>query len=342
MGYNMTMSKKISFAFLTIALVAGMAFVAPAPRAQAATCLNIGQNLKVGDYDLGGPADVTALQTYLFQSGFMNHAPTGYFGSLTRSAVIQFQGSYGILQSGFVGPLTRAKLQNVTCTGGPVENSTISLNPTSGPVGTVVTISGWDLTANSFVKFGSGQISNVTYTPAASYTCNLGAPACVGAYPAQLKFTIPEYMGVYCPPNANCIAMAMALQVTPGTYAVSVVNPNGTISNSVNFTVTGGSSTQQFSITSISSPATLAVGASGTWTINVQGNGGGNLQYSAVWGDEWYSMPSVNTAYPQAYQSSASFTHTYSLVGTFHPTFTVKDQYGNTGTVSSTVTVAPH
>lgn len=49
---------------------------------------------------------------------------TGYFGNLTFGAVKRFQSKYGIRQTGYVGPLTRAKLNSlygyrcrVRCTG---------------------------------------------------------------------------------------------------------------------------------------------------------------------------------------------------------------------------------
>lgn len=38
---------------------------------------------------------------------------TGYFGSLTLRAVKRFQVKYGIIQTGYVGPLTRAKLNEL-------------------------------------------------------------------------------------------------------------------------------------------------------------------------------------------------------------------------------------
>jgi hypothetical protein len=38
---------------------------------------------------------------------------TRFFGSLTRSAVLRFQKKYGIVQTGYVGPLTRAKINQL-------------------------------------------------------------------------------------------------------------------------------------------------------------------------------------------------------------------------------------
>ena len=40
-------------------------------------------------------------------------SPTGYFGPLTRQAVINFQKKYGIDPIGTVGPITRAKLNQI-------------------------------------------------------------------------------------------------------------------------------------------------------------------------------------------------------------------------------------
>jgi hypothetical protein len=67
-----------------------------------------------------GP-QVTELQQLLTKLGFYNGPVTGYFGNLTRRAVIKFQQTYGISPAtGFVGPLTRGKL-----------NQVVSIKPTS-------------------------------------------------------------------------------------------------------------------------------------------------------------------------------------------------------------------
>ena len=54
---------------------------------------------------------MTELQKILIAEGFLKiDAPTGYFGQLTRVAVIAFQKARSIQQAGVVGPLTRAEL----------------------------------------------------------------------------------------------------------------------------------------------------------------------------------------------------------------------------------------
>ena len=78
--------------------------------------LTVGASYTFSNYLTVGStgADVTALQSWLVSNGFLSMpagVSMGYFGSLTKAAVIKYQASAGIVpQSGFVGPLTIAKL----------------------------------------------------------------------------------------------------------------------------------------------------------------------------------------------------------------------------------------
>lgn len=69
-------------------------------------------------------ADVTALQTKLGVSA------TGYFGSLTKAAVMSYQTANGIPSTGYVGPLTRAQLNagSVVTTGGTTTGGSTVIN----------------------------------------------------------------------------------------------------------------------------------------------------------------------------------------------------------------------
>lgn len=64
-------------------------------------------------------SEVLKLQEILVQQEFMNHAPTGYFGSITKQALIQFQITQGLVKSpqsagaGNVGPQTRKILNQL-------------------------------------------------------------------------------------------------------------------------------------------------------------------------------------------------------------------------------------
>lgn len=60
--------------------------------------------------------DVTCLQQFLKDQGqdiYPEGLVTGYFGSLTKSAVVRFQQKYNIPGTGFVGPLTRSKINQL-------------------------------------------------------------------------------------------------------------------------------------------------------------------------------------------------------------------------------------
>lgn len=84
---------------------------------------NFTTDLRVGSRG----ADVTELQKVLIAEGFLAaDSATGYFGALTKAAVIKYQAAHGISpQSGIVGPLTRAALNGGTGTTGDAQRATL-------------------------------------------------------------------------------------------------------------------------------------------------------------------------------------------------------------------------
>lgn len=76
----------------------------------SAACSELRSNLYVG---VVNKMEVTCLQQFLKREGteiYPEGLITGNFGNLTKSAVIRFQKKHGIIQTGFVGPITRAKI----------------------------------------------------------------------------------------------------------------------------------------------------------------------------------------------------------------------------------------
>jgi|GEM_PF-3433804 peptidoglycan hydrolase-like protein with peptidoglycan-binding domain len=79
-------------------------------------CPDLSRSLSIG---MIGP-DVAGLQTFLAQQGLFNAIATGYFGTLTQSAVAQWQENNGIVIGGsaattglgVVGPRTRAAMES--------------------------------------------------------------------------------------------------------------------------------------------------------------------------------------------------------------------------------------
>src|SRR3989344_252487 len=71
--------------------------------------INFTRNLTIGSRG----TDVTELQELLRGQGLLNAEPTGYFGTLTKEAVRDFQRTRGISDTGYVGTLTRGALTNL-------------------------------------------------------------------------------------------------------------------------------------------------------------------------------------------------------------------------------------
>ncbi len=304
-------------------------------------CTSLDYNLRYGQYDLSA---VTALQVYLNATGYMQYPATGYFGSLTYRAVVAFQNANGLPATGFVGPLTRAQIQNLSCGTTPSPNPTpnpsgvsiFNMTPQSGPVGTTVTLTGRWFTDSNMIHFGNGVIANVPSSGGIAISCTTD-PSCIPGIRQTITFTIPSSVGPYCPPGAMC---PMYLQLlTPGTYPVYVTNANGT-SNTMTFTVTGGTSAP-LSINGIDAPNSLPVGVPGTWTIHVASAMTGTLHYSAVWGDEVYMGAGIVAPQATTTQTSATFTHAYTRTGTYNANFTVSDDFGHTATTSATIMITP-
>jgi peptidoglycan hydrolase-like protein with peptidoglycan-binding domain len=250
----------------------------------AVSCPSLSRNLSIS---LGGN-DVIQLQHFLIAQTFLPQGDnTGYFGRLPQAAAIQFQGQQSLPTTGFVGPLTRAAIakvcggnqtvsqttnqttntnqniqqnQNTNVTNQVVENvgtapSVISLSPTSGPVGFLVTISGSGFTKGSYVNIGRSGAADSTFGVAESI--NVGS---------TMAIAIPSYFSAPppCPNNIPCPVRTIAQQVTAGTYEIEVINASG-ISNKLSFTVAGSpTSAHIMSLSPSSGPPGTHVTVSGS------------------------------------------------------------------------------
>ncbi len=81
--------------------------------------------------------DVVYLQNFLITKGYLEGQATGYFGNLTKAAVIRYQKEKNLLSVGHVGPLTRKAIQEDlgtaknTIVESPKTNSTESVKESS-------------------------------------------------------------------------------------------------------------------------------------------------------------------------------------------------------------------
>lgn len=93
-------------------------------------------------------------------------------------------------------------------------------------------------------------------------------------------------------------------------------------------------------ITSISGPTALAVGATGTWTVQVGTTSTSTLTYYVTWGDE--DAFSQILAFGQVNETATSspvFTHTYTRAGKFTARFGVRDANGRSARKSLAITI---
>src|SRR3989344_8888342 len=94
------------------------------------TCIFLQNNLRYRSVDARTNGEVTILQDFLQSNSYLDSNPSGFFGLLTLKAVKKFQTASGIEPTGFVGPLTRAKIQLLTC-GTPTRPTQPSITVTS-------------------------------------------------------------------------------------------------------------------------------------------------------------------------------------------------------------------
>lgn len=93
-----------------------LAVVASLGLAQAYAYSTINTQLDYGERN----NDVTSLQSFFADNSaiYPEGLVTGYFGGLTRAAVLRFQATYGIAQVGRVGPVTMDKINSLISSGG--------------------------------------------------------------------------------------------------------------------------------------------------------------------------------------------------------------------------------
>jgi len=141
------MNKKIFLSlFLLIAIpLTGLAQQGDVDPQGDSSCVSIINNLRYRATDTNTSGEVSVLQDFLQAGGYLKSNPVGFFGLMTTSAVKKFQAEKGISATGYVGPITRQKIKDQTCSTSdypvstqvpivlPVTSSTVSvLSPNGG------------------------------------------------------------------------------------------------------------------------------------------------------------------------------------------------------------------
>jgi len=168
--------KKALIASLAASALAIGSFAMTIGSANAATGYTFTGYLSVGST---GP-EVVALQSWLVSQGFLTMpagVAEGYFGSLTKAAVVAYQASVGLPNTGYVGPLTVAKL-NAGTTGTTMAPTGFAC-PTgwtcTAPVGVTTTpVTTTTGTQTGILTPGVQGIISVTQGPISTSVANAG------------------------------------------------------------------------------------------------------------------------------------------------------------------------
>lgn len=202
------------------------------------------KNLTVGFFG----EDVVALQTFLEQRGFLimpYGIAKGYFGGLTRSALVKYQRSEGITPAvGYFGPLTRTRINSVSSSTSSLDIIKPTINET-WQIGTPHTIQ-WKLSTDLsalrgqlfltvFLKDSSGNLINAQVGQSiekgqTSTTISIPYfnPAITpGEYHLVLNIhdTIPALPCVGCQGYSNLVASATSVAVITLTASDGKVKP---------------------------------------------------------------------------------------------------------------------
>lgn len=234
------------------------------------SCFGFSHNLYVGVTDATTGGEVSQLQTMLGVS------PTGYFGPLTKQAVINWQGAHGISPIGVVGPATRAAL---ACGGSTssMNSSNFTAMPTTGPAPLLVTfMEAYPASQMGSIDFGDGSVSD-------SSTWQSHASDRIGCASDVYCSTVHTYT------NA-------------GTYHAVLKDSSGKVLASQTITVTGSSTSGTPSATIDQSSLSVANG-----TPTLTGTISGTSQISvSIW---------QGTLSPQQLQSPTSLDQKLELWG---------------------------
>ncbi len=285
--------------------------------------------------------EVATLQNWLISNGYdipaisSGQASPGYFGLQTKLAVQRYQAANGVPSTGYVGPLTRGRLNGM-----PVNVGTLTvLSPNGGE--------SWMKGTNYTISWRSSNPYNTQSNVSIYLVRNISGCFNAGTRPC-LAVVDPEYLiasNVYDNGSYN---WNIGNEVSDGSnYFIKICrgssdNRNSCDTSNAVFSVTaGGSSSQGPIIQSIDAPTTLSVGQTGTWTIRASDPNNGTLSYSVDWGDYPQVVTSGYSATPAVSQftQSSTFTHSYSSVGTYTVRFNIRNGSGQSTQTSTTVQV---
>lgn len=180
----------------------------------SSSCVNIPIKLQYQSRDSGTSNNVLLLQDFLNDNGYLLSQPTGFFGAGTFRAVKAFQRVNGISQTGALGPLTRGKIRDMTC----------SRNETTLPI---------TQTCNSSQSLINGVCTTMTRTCpdgrvlAVSRSCDTGSVGVANIPAVTLRGTIGTTKTVF---PSTVVNFSWSSQ-SATNYKIKVDLPDGALND---------------------------------------------------------------------------------------------------------------
>jgi hypothetical protein len=117
--------------------------------------------------------EVTALQQILITSGYLKTPATGYFGQLTKNALISFQKAHGLAPVGSLGPKTRSLLNAQTSqANSTLIQTTVSTSSSLQATATPTTSPTSPVTSSSTNATSSSVLTIAMIAPSATLPAN--------------------------------------------------------------------------------------------------------------------------------------------------------------------------
>jgi peptidoglycan hydrolase-like protein with peptidoglycan-binding domain len=186
----------------------------------ASECISLTYGLSQGMSDNTTGGQVTKLQSFLSSFNYLTKSPSGYFGPLTKQAVKDLQSANGIEATGFVGPITRARIGRTTCGEGYVSPTTVT-NTSSNTTTTTTT------TANNNTSTNQNITSNVNGCLAGGKFNIFTGQTCVSNTNGDnLLLNLSSTVNTY-DDNSSRISYAIANKESSSSYQFSTTCPSG-------------------------------------------------------------------------------------------------------------------
>ena len=293
---------------------------------------------------------------------------TGFFGPLTRQKI---NGNVSVVSGTTITTTNVTSTNMMVCPAGFVCTPNVGTGYTgSGYAGSGYTSGGYYsspvtlLSPNGGEYLQKGSTQFITWSPAnyggtvkitltRKVICTTQICPAIAFAPYTIQNGAPDN-GTFVWNVGSALDYSGSNVIVPdGDYDVTVCRNSAYTTNSftnlcdtsnATFKIysSGTSSGQAPVINSVDAPTNLAVGQTGTWTVHASDSSGTYLSYAVDWGDTGtcnYPYVCTNSAIASTFFQNATFTHSYSVAGSYVVTFTVRNVNGQTAQTNAVVQV---